>query len=98
MRKSELKAALHFIQLLRMNLAYALEETKQKLAADRSQVCCASICHWKRFRPSTKDQRILLAAMHGKADYSLTGDARYFDHLYRRRIEGGPGGAAGNGV
>jgi hypothetical protein len=24
--------------------------------------------------------------MHGKADYSLTGDARHFDHLYGKRI------------
>jgi predicted nucleic acid-binding protein len=35
-----------------------------------------------------KDQPVLLAAIHGKADYLLTGDARHFGHLYGKRIEG----------
>jgi hypothetical protein len=35
-----------------------------------------------------KDRPILLAAIHGKAEYLLTGDARYFGHLYGKRIEG----------
>jgi len=29
-----------------------------------------------------------LAAIHGQADYLQTGDARHFDHLYGKRIEG----------
>ena len=33
-----------------------------------------------------KDQPILLAAIHGRADYFLTGDARHFAHLYGKRI------------
>jgi predicted nucleic acid-binding protein len=41
-------------------------------------------------RLDPKDQPILLAAIHGKADYLLTGDARHFEHLYRKRIEDVP--------
>jgi uncharacterized protein len=33
-----------------------------------------------------KDQPILLAAIHGRAHYLLTGDARHFAHLYGKRI------------
>jgi predicted nucleic acid-binding protein len=33
-----------------------------------------------------KDQPILAAAIHGRADYLLTGDARQFAHLYGKRI------------
>jgi predicted nucleic acid-binding protein len=29
-----------------------------------------------------------VAAIHGKADYLLTGDARHFGYLYGKRIEG----------
>ena len=32
-------------------------------------------------RLDPKDQPVLLAAIHGKADYLLTGDARHFEHL-----------------
>ena len=39
-------------------------------------------------RLEPKDQPILLAAIHGRADYLLTGDARHFDHLYGKRIKG----------
>ena len=39
-------------------------------------------------RLDPKDQPVLLAAIHGKADYLLTGDARHFEHLYGKRIEG----------
>jgi predicted nucleic acid-binding protein len=38
-------------------------------------------------RLDPKDQPILLAAIHGKPDYLLTGDARHFEHLYGKRIE-----------
>jgi predicted nucleic acid-binding protein len=39
-------------------------------------------------RADPKDQLILLAAIHGRANYPLTGDARHFEHLYGKRIEG----------
>jgi uncharacterized protein len=39
-------------------------------------------------RLDPKDRPILLAAIHGKADYLLTGDASHFGHLYGKRIEG----------
>jgi uncharacterized protein len=39
-------------------------------------------------RLDPKDRPILLAAIHGKADYLLTGDAKHFGHLFKRRIEG----------
>jgi predicted nucleic acid-binding protein len=37
-------------------------------------------------RLDPKDQPILLAAIHARADYLLTGDARHFGHLYGKRI------------
>jgi predicted nucleic acid-binding protein len=39
-------------------------------------------------RIDSKDRPILQAAIRGKADYLLTGDARHFGHLYGKRIEG----------
>jgi hypothetical protein len=39
-------------------------------------------------RLDPKDQPILLAAIHGRADYLLTGDARRFGHLYGKQIRG----------
>jgi predicted nucleic acid-binding protein len=39
-------------------------------------------------RLDSKDRPILLAAIHGEADFLLTGDARHFGHLYGKRIEG----------
>jgi predicted nucleic acid-binding protein len=39
-------------------------------------------------RLDSKDQPILLAAIHGKADYLLTRDAKQFQHLFGKRIEG----------
>jgi predicted nucleic acid-binding protein len=39
-------------------------------------------------RLDPKDQPILLAAIHDRADYLLTGDASHFGHLYGKRIEG----------
>jgi hypothetical protein len=34
------------------------------------------------------DRPILLAAIHGKVGYLLTGDVRHFDHLYGKRVAG----------
>jgi hypothetical protein len=42
----------------------------------------------ENIRLDPKDQPILLAGIHARADYLLTGDARHFGHLYRKRIEG----------
>lgn len=39
-------------------------------------------------RMDPKDQPILLAAIHSRATYLLTGDARHFGHLYGDRVEG----------
>jgi predicted nucleic acid-binding protein len=38
-------------------------------------------------RLDSKDRPILLAAIHGKADFSLTGDIRHFTHLYGKKVE-----------
>jgi predicted nucleic acid-binding protein len=35
-----------------------------------------------------KDQPTLLAAIHGRADYLLTGDVSHFEHIYGKRVEG----------
>jgi len=42
----------------------------------------------KTIRLDPKDPPILLAAIQGRADYLLTGDARHFGHLYDKQIEG----------
>jgi predicted nucleic acid-binding protein len=42
----------------------------------------------EKVRLDSKDRPILLAAIHGKADFLLTGDGRHFGHLYGKRIEG----------
>jgi hypothetical protein len=42
----------------------------------------------KNLRLDPKDQPILMAAIHRKTDYLLTGDARHFEHLYGKRTEG----------
>jgi uncharacterized protein len=39
-------------------------------------------------RLDSKDRPILVAAIHGKVDFLLTGDGRHFGHLYGKRIEG----------
>ena len=89
------------VQLLRST--YALEEARRNLAIDRPDALArlsrilASITivdapkdfdFPKKVRLDPKDQPILLAAIHGKADYLLTGDVRHFAHLYEERIEG----------
>jgi predicted nucleic acid-binding protein len=39
-------------------------------------------------RLDSNDRPILLAAIHGKADFLLTGDGRHFGHLCGKLIEG----------
>jgi predicted nucleic acid-binding protein len=83
--------------------AYAVEEARRNLAIDRREALArleqltttVSIVDARRslklpgnIRLELKDQPILLAAIHGRADYLLTGDARHFDHLYGKRIKG----------
>ena len=83
--------------------AYAVEEARRNLAIDRREALArleqltttVSIVDARRslklpgnIRLEPKDQPILLAAIHGKADYLLTGDARHFEHLYGKRIKG----------
>jgi predicted nucleic acid-binding protein len=46
------------------------------------------VSNCRTIRLDSKDQPILLAAIHGKADYLLTGDAKHFQHLFGKRIEG----------
>jgi uncharacterized protein len=86
-----------------LSSAYALEETRRNLALD-SPLALARLerltpkltlldspAHLRlpaSIRLDSKDRPILLAAIHGKADFLLTGDARHFDHLYGNRIEG----------
>ena len=39
-------------------------------------------------RLDSKDRPILVAAIHGKTNFLLTGDDRHFGHLYGKRVEG----------
>jgi len=86
-----------------LSSAYAVEETRRNLAIDRTEAfprferltAAVSLVDAPQslklpvnIRLDQKDQPILLAAIHGKADYLLTGDARHFAHLYGKRIKG----------
>lgn len=86
-----------------LSSAYAIEEARRNLALDRPEAL-PRLKSFTAAVPTVdspqalklpdkilldpKDQPILLAAIHAKADYLLTGDARHFDHLYGKRIEG----------
>jgi uncharacterized protein len=89
------------VQLL--SSAYAIEEARRNLVIDRPEalsrltrlVSAVSIIEVAQglklpddIRRDMKDIPILLAAIHGRADYLLTGDARHFAHLYGKRIQG----------
>jgi uncharacterized protein len=89
------------VQLL--SSAYAMEEARRNLAMDRPEavprlgrllesVLTVNAPQGLKLpdtiRLDPKDQPILMAAIHGKADYLLTGDAKDFEHLYGKRIEG----------
>jgi len=86
-----------------LSSAHAIEEARRNLAMDRREALprlerlTAAVSTFdapqglklpENIRLDPKDQPILLAAIHGKADYLLTGDARHFEHLYGKRIEG----------
>ena len=83
--------------------AYAIEEARRNLTMDSLEAVPRlnrllesvstvdppeSLKLAENIRLDPKDQPVLLAAIHGKADYLLTGDARHFGHLYGKRIEG----------
>lgn len=89
------------VQLL--SSAYAIEEARRNLAMDQPEAVprltrlleSVSTVNAPQglklpdtIRLEPKDQPILLAAIHGRADYLLTGDAKDFEHLYGKRIEG----------
>jgi uncharacterized protein len=84
-----------------MSSAYAIEEARRNLAIDRPDAVPGltrltetlstidapqALALPKNVRLAPKDHPILLAAIHGKADYLLTGDARHFEHLFGKRI------------
>ncbi len=86
-----------------LSSAYAVEEARRNLAIDRPEAlprlerltAAISLVDAPRslklpanIHLDQKDQPILLAAIHGKADYLMTGDARHFAHLYGKRIKG----------
>lgn len=86
-----------------LSSAYAIEEARRNLAIDRREAvprlerltpavstvaAPQSLKLPENIRLDPKDQPILLAAIHGKAGYLLTGDARHFEHLYGKRIKG----------
>jgi uncharacterized protein len=85
-----------------MSSAYAIEEARRNLALDRLSALTRleRLTSAVRVNPpqhvklpanvslDAKEQHILLAAIHGKADYLLTGDQRHFGHLYGQRVVG----------
>ena len=89
------------VQLL--SSAYAIDEARRNLTMDRPEAIprlnrlLQSVSTVdapqglelpENIRLDPKDRPVLLAAIHGKAAYLLTGDARHFGHLYGKRIEG----------
>ena len=89
------------VQLL--SSGYSIDEARRNLAMDRPEaaprlnrllesVITVDTPHGltlaENIRLDPKDRPVLLAAIHGKAEYLLTGDARHFGHLYGKRIEG----------
>lgn len=86
-----------------LSSAYAIDEARRNLAMDRPEAVPRlkrllesvstvdtpqGLALPETIRLDANDQPILLAAIHGRADCLLTGDARHFQHLYGRRIEG----------
>jgi predicted nucleic acid-binding protein len=86
-----------------LSSAYAIEEARRNLAMDRHEALVRlnrlvktirtidapqGLKFRENVRLDPKDQPILLAAIHGKTDYLLTGDVRHFRHLYGKRIDG----------
>jgi predicted nucleic acid-binding protein len=86
-----------------LSSTYAIEEARRNLARDRPEAATRltrllesvsivdapqSLKLPEIIRLDSKDQPILLAAIRGKADYLLTGDAKHFQHLFGKRIEG----------
>jgi len=89
------------VQLL--SSAYAIDEARRNLATDRPEAAPRlkrlqesvstvdapqGLTLPKTIRLHPKDQPVLLAAIHAKAEYLLTGDIRHFGHLYGKRVEG----------
>lgn len=86
-----------------LSSAYAVAEARCNLALDRPPALArlerltpklalvnlpGDLKLLPRVRLDSKDRPILLAAIHGKADFLLTGDGRHFGHLYGKRVEG----------
>ena len=86
-----------------LSSGYAIEEARRNLAIDRVEAISRfkklagnvslidappGLSLPASVRLDSKDRPILLSAIHGKADYLLTGDAHHFGHLYGMRIEG----------
>jgi hypothetical protein len=84
-----------------LSSAYAIEEARRNWPWIDSRLCRGSAATGDRLtvdapqvlklpetiRLDPKDQPTLLAAIHGRADYLLTGDASHFEHIYGKRIE-----------
>lgn len=86
-----------------LSSAFAVEQARRNLALDRRAALARlerltlalKLLNPPRdlklpagVRLDFNDQPILLAAIHGKADFLLTGDGRHFGHLFGKRIEG----------
>jgi uncharacterized protein len=103
LERSELSRLWSLNDVALISSAYAIEEARRNLAIDRPGAlkrltrlmealatadAPQALKLPKNVRLDSKDQPILLAAIHGRADYLLTGDAKHFGELYEKRIEG----------
>ncbi len=86
-----------------LSSSYAVEEARRNLALDRPPALVRlerlmprltlvnpprEMTLDRRIRLEAKDRPILLAAIHARAGFLLTGDVHHFGHLYGRHIEG----------
>jgi predicted nucleic acid-binding protein len=86
-----------------LSSAYAVEEARRNLALDRPPGVIrlerltpkltlvnppGGLGLPAYVRIDIKDRPILVAAIHGKANFLLTGDGRHFGHLFGKRIDG----------
>jgi uncharacterized protein len=92
LKEVELISSGHAIEEARRNLAidrpYALYRLAQLTSALSTVDVPRALTLPENVQLDPKDHPILLAAIHSKAGYLLTGDVRHFGHLFGNRISG----------
>ena len=89
----ELLTSAHGLEEARRNLARDRPEAVIRLEQLRKAISTVDAPQGLKLPANVQiddeDRPILLAAIHSRADYLLTGDARHFEQLYGKRIATG---------